>query len=68
MSEKKNTVPGRPWDGCCGQCVHPDECEALRLKAKKPLICRACEGITKASETGGMPFCPECGKDWDLKE
>lgn len=25
--EERNKKPDRPWPGCCGQCLHPDECD-----------------------------------------
>lgn len=27
LMEERNKKPDRPWPGCCGQCLHPDECD-----------------------------------------
>lgn len=35
-------ISERPWEGCCGQCIDPEECEARELHAKNVQICPQC--------------------------
>jgi len=74
----KDYVPpkvSRPWPGCCGMCITPDECYDRRCDEE--CLCKVCFNknvITKLIRKVGPEGddvsynCPRCEDDRDLEE